>query len=102
MESYRSDLIKEHAQGVSDYQVACEALAPYVDAFLAETMSCVEESAQVLEAVSDLDRCLPMLVSYTLDPKGNFRDNEAVTHGLRRLLDLVKEENVECKHEIME
>ena len=95
VESYRADLIKEHAGGVSDYRIACKALAPYVDAFLAETMSCIDESTQVVEAVSEFDSCLPMLVSYTLDPNGNFRDTESVTRGLRRFLDLVKKKNVQ-------
>lgn len=42
IESYRADLIRPHVQGVQEYRIACEALRPHVDAFLAETMSCVE------------------------------------------------------------
>ena len=40
VESYRPDLIRDHEHGVEDYRLACRALNPYVDAFLAETMSC--------------------------------------------------------------
>ena len=98
VESYRADMIKDHNEGVADYQIACKALAPHVDAFLAETMSCVEESSQVLEAISLLDREIPVMVSYTLDPKGNFRDSQIITQGLRQLLDLSKEKNVEREY----
>lgn len=106
VESYRPDKIQEHAQGVADYTLACQALyqeqipqPQQVDAFLAETMSCVAESAQAVEAVaSSLADPPPLLVSYTLDPKGNLRDGQDVTAGLRQLLDIVKDQHkVECK-----
>mmetsp|Transcript_9739 Transcript_9739/g.23580 ORF Transcript_9739/g.23580 Transcript_9739/m.23580 type:complete len:379 (+) Transcript_9739:77-1213(+) len=97
--SYRPDMIMPHDEGVKGYQGACQALAPHVDAFLAETMSCVEESLQVLEAVASVPndvestfeqqgRCL--LISYSLDPKGNFRDGEDIRDGMRRILEQSK------------
>jgi S-methylmethionine-dependent homocysteine/selenocysteine methylase len=108
VESYRPDKIQEHSQGVADYTLACQAMyqeqnIPHpqqVDAFLAETMSCVAESAQAVEAVaSSLADPPPMLVSYTLDPKGNLRDGQDVTAGVRQLLDIVKDQHkVECKY----
>ena len=99
VESYRADKIQEHQLGVSNYQVACDALAPSVDAFLVETMSCVEESLQAMEAVSSRrgKNQKPMLISYTLDPKGNFRDGQELIKGLERLLDHCKEKRVERK-----
>ncbi len=95
VESYRADLIRPHSQGVQEYQVACQALRPYVDAFLAETMSCAEESLQVLDAV--METGLPVLVSYTLDSKGNLRNGQVVTECLRTILDHAKEMKVKCK-----
>eukprot|EP00532_Pseudo-nitzschia_australis_P008778 CAMPEP_0168169014 /NCGR_PEP_ID=MMETSP0139_2-20121125/3416_1 /TAXON_ID=44445 /ORGANISM="Pseudo-nitzschia australis, Strain 10249 10 AB" /LENGTH=355 /DNA_ID=CAMNT_0008086413 /DNA_START=106 /DNA_END=1173 /DNA_ORIENTATION=- len=96
VESYRPDMIMSHDEGVKCYQHACQALAPHVDAFLAETMSCIEESIQLLEAVASYPggaessferqrRCL--MISYSLDPKGNFRDGEDILDGMRRILE---------------
>lgn len=101
VESYRPDLIKETEEGIKDYQIACEALSKYVDAFLAETMSCVEESKQAIQAVSDscTDKHDPpmMMVSFTLEEDGNFRDGEDITKGIRRLLVFSKDKPLECK-----
>lgn len=98
VESYRADMIKDHVQGVSDYEIACKALIPHVDAFLAETMSCVEESSQAIEAVSNVGNNCPMLVSYTLDPKGNFRDNQNITEGLKQVMDFAEKKKVEREY----
>jgi S-methylmethionine-dependent homocysteine/selenocysteine methylase len=74
-----------------------------VDAYIGETLSCVEESLQVLDAVAELSqrgdtKRRPLLISYTLDSKGNFRDGQEITDGLRKFLDLAaKKENVICK-----
>ena len=54
VESYRPDKIMPHDEGVKCYKLACQSLAPYADAFIAKTMSCVEESIQVLDAVASL------------------------------------------------
>jgi homocysteine S-methyltransferase len=97
VESYRADRIKKHEEGVADYTIACRALAPYVDAFLAETMSCVEEAAQALEAISKLESQKPLLVSFTLDSKGRFRNDQLVTEGVQQLLRIAKDKKVERK-----
>jgi homocysteine S-methyltransferase len=99
IESYRADLIRPHKDGVADYAVACRALADHVDAFLAETMSCIEESKQVLEAVSNIYTSRPILLSFALDENSNFRNDENVISGLKRLLAFVaaspKQEQIE-------
>lgn len=92
VESYRADLIRSHAHGVQEYRIACQALRPHVDAFLAETMSCLEESMQALEAVMETE--LPVLVSFTLDSSGHLRGGQVVTDCLRQLLDYVQQSNV--------
>lgn len=99
VESYRADLIRPHAQGVEDYQVACQALQPHVDAFLVETMSCWEESHQALEAVASmpLERRLPVMVSYSLDSKGNTRDGKLIPECIRNVLDYATQHNLQRK-----
>jgi S-methylmethionine-dependent homocysteine/selenocysteine methylase len=95
IESYRPDKIMEHDDGVVCYERACMALAPHVDAFLAETMSCVEESLQVVEAVGKVSKLheqmsRPIFISFTLSPHGTLRNSVCVTNGIRTLLEGVK------------
>jgi S-methylmethionine-dependent homocysteine/selenocysteine methylase len=103
VESYRADLILPHDEGVDCYTTACGALGPHVDAFLGETLSCVEESLQIvhaLEGMSADEKHLrrPLFLSYTLDSSGKPRDGQDVTEGIRRLLaEVEKKENVERK-----
>ena len=101
VESYRPDLIKSHDEGVKCYKLAHQSLAPYADAFLAETMSCVDESIQVIDAVasSTVTEPQPMLISYSVDSKGNFRDGEKVTDGIRRMVKYAnaKKEEIQSK-----
>lgn len=100
MESYRPDLILPHEEGLTTYAAMVKALAPYVDCFLAETISSYEECIQVVDAVDRLEPASkrPLMASFTLDEQGNFRSGEAVTDGISRLLDYVeKHQTVESK-----
>lgn len=96
IESYRPDKILPHNEGTETYRIMIEALSPSVDCFLAETMSSFEESAQAVQAVSECSR-LPILVSYTLESKGDLRSGEPVVQGIRKLLDFSKKQNVDRK-----
>lgn len=128
IESYRADLIASHHKGVEHYRRICQALEPYVDAFLAETMSCVDESLQVYDAVkkigngqlttttststSTFSTTIPMsttrqkrrrhlLISFTLNSNGNFRDSEPVCRGLKKLLNRIFHDNNEGQRKSM-
>jgi S-methylmethionine-dependent homocysteine/selenocysteine methylase len=74
LESYRADKILEHGKGVAVYTRMAQAMAGSVDAFLAETLSSVEESMQAVQAIGDLPKSLrhPVMISYSLDENGNF------------------------------
>lgn len=91
-------MIMKHGEGVEVYAKMARALSPYVDAFLAETMSSYEECIQVVDAVNELSttstNIKPLMMSFTLDGKGNFRSEESVVDGIQRLLDHVKK----CNH----
>ena len=119
VESYRADLIMPHNEGVENYQRMCKALEPYVDAFLAETMSCIDESLQVYDALLKLEQHVddpeekeqnddgsdsidsggrrPLLISYTLNSDGDFRDSEPVCQGLKKLLKKIFEDDMSCR-----
>mmetsp|Transcript_14834 Transcript_14834/g.31917 ORF Transcript_14834/g.31917 Transcript_14834/m.31917 type:complete len:383 (+) Transcript_14834:358-1506(+) len=88
VESYRPDLVSEHAEGVEFYKLMATALAPNVDCLLAETMSSVEESTQAVEAVGSLPSQIrrPLMVSYTLNSAGKIRSGESVLEAIPKVL----------------
>jgi S-methylmethionine-dependent homocysteine/selenocysteine methylase len=93
VESYRPDKIMEHQQGVEVYTKMVTALAPYVDAFLAETLSSTEEAMQAVEAVATTTSGHPMLISFTVNSTGALRSGETAMAALPRLLEF-------CKHQV--
>ncbi|CAJ1961001.1 unnamed protein product [Cylindrotheca closterium] len=97
VESYRADSIKQHEEGVKDYQIACDALLPFVDAYLLETASCVEESLQVMDAMRSTEsrKAVPLLVSFTLNNNGNTRDNKEILKSIQEVLRESKEKEIE-------
>ena len=97
LESYRPDKILDHDRGVAVYRKSATALAPYTDAFLAETLSCLEEAFQVIEAVSQATH-QPLLVSFTVDEKGNLRSGEEVVSAVHRVLEHCKQHSLRSKY----
>jgi hypothetical protein len=85
VESYRPDKILPHDEGVEIYRAMVESLSDFCDCFLAETMSSYQESIQAVDAVKSQD--MPLMVSFTLNGKGELRSGESVVSGLGRLLD---------------
>ncbi len=94
VESYRPDLIMNHADGVVAYKYAVQGLYPHIDVYLIETMSCVEETFQAIEAISIFYSCFhdpsltkhPILVSFSLNQAGNLRDGEAVVTAIPKVI----------------
>uniref|UniRef100_A0A7S4R824 Hcy-binding domain-containing protein n=2 Tax=Ditylum brightwellii TaxID=49249 RepID=A0A7S4R824_9STRA len=97
VESYRPDKIMEHMDGIKVYSMMTKSLSPFVDCFLAETMSSFEESSQAVEAVGNLslDYQRPLIVSYTLHGDGSVRSGESVTRAIQRLLDFATLQKVQ-------
>ncbi|KAL7559081.1 hypothetical protein ACA910_017497 [Epithemia clementina (nom. ined.)] len=94
VESYRPDLILPYEQGVATYTAMIDAMNGNVDAFLAETMSSVEESMQASMAVKTSVPLKPLLVSYTLNGEGQLRSGEEATSALTRLLDFTSQHSI--------
>lgn len=88
-ESYRADLVMPHKDGVKIYNIMVDALKVHVDCFLAETMSSIEESKQVVEAVGSEK---PLLVSFTLSGDGTLRSGEEVSTATKKLLDFAQKQ----------
>ncbi len=76
--SYRPDLVGPLAEILPQYQEQVELLAPYVDVFLCETMSCGAEGFAAATAAAESGK--PVWVSWTLDEdqSGRLRSGESI------------------------
>jgi S-methylmethionine-dependent homocysteine/selenocysteine methylase len=116
VESYRADLIMNHEDGVRCYQYGIEGLNPYVDVYLAETMSCTEEACQVIDALhafySKADNNFgtnlhekqqqPLLVSFTLGSDGKLRSGESVVDAIPKMVCFALDREVQREYSCFE
>ena len=104
VESYRADLIMKREDGVRCYQYAIEGLNPYVDIYLGETLSCIEEACQIVDALSAFyakgDTILkqPLLISFTLSKDGKLRSSENVVYAIEEMINYSEGKKVKCKY----
>ena len=85
-ESYRPDLILPRELSLGYYRRIALSLLPFVDIFLAETMSCLAEATWALEAAIAVSADLPLWVSWTVQQDGCLRSGESATEAIRSLL----------------
>ncbi len=67
--SYRPDLVRPFAETLPLYREQAELLAPYVDLFLCETMSCAAEARAAACGAASTGK--PVWVAWTLDDRGD-------------------------------
>lgn len=84
MPNYRSDRTIERQRGLDTYLLIGEALWPFVDMYMAETMSSLAEAKMAYEAVKQLRK--PVLISFALNSTGQLRSGESVQESIRDLL----------------
>ena len=91
-ESYRPDLVIDDAEARPVYFALAQALEPFVDLFLCETMSSIRESRNAALAALALSgkRGLPVYVSWTLNeqPGTGLRSGESIEDAYHALEDL--------------
>ena len=91
-ESYRPDLVISDAEARPVYRALAQALKPYIDLFLCETMSSIRESRNAALAALALRaaRDLPVYVSWTLNerPGTGLRSGESIEDAFHALEDL--------------
>lgn len=91
-ESYRPDLVFDDEESRPIYDALAQALEPYVDIFLCETMSSIRESRNATTAArhAGTARGLPVYVSWTLRerPGTGLRSGEPIEDAFRALEDL--------------
>eukprot|EP01084_Bolivina_argentea_P200926 343507_1 len=85
LESYRPDKVFPFEEGRTWYTRIAEALNPYVDGFLAETLSSTEEMMQALAAARLLKK--PFYGSFTVDEDGLLRSGESFDMAIQRVID---------------
>ena len=102
VESYHADNIMSRKDGIECYTTPIHSLQPYVDAFIAETLSSVEEAIQVLQAFSNQllnpqrECLLPtnstantdlLFISFTVNADGHLRSKQNIGAAISSLLD---------------
>jgi len=83
--SYRPDLVRPFEEIEPLYREQAEILAPYVDVFLCETMSCAAEAFAAASGAAATGK--PVWVAWTLDEegKGRLRSGESVSEAAAAL-----------------
>ena len=64
-ESYRPDLVLTEGEALPIYKTLIEGLLPYVDIFLCETISSIQETQNVLKALDLYNKEIPSWLSWT-------------------------------------
>ncbi|MFI5344177.1 MAG: homocysteine S-methyltransferase family protein [Chlamydiales bacterium] len=88
-ESYRPSMQLDEIQAQQIYKIMAQALVPYVDLFLCETMSSLREAVTAVKAVTPLalQTKKPIYVSFSLheEPGKGLRSGEPITEILQQL-----------------
>ena len=89
-ESYRFDLVPDDEVAGPVYQSIVEALNPYVDLYICETMSCAREARNAATQAALHGQGKPVWVSWTLHekPGGGLRSGESVEDAFAAVRDI--------------
>ena len=84
-ESYRPDLVLTEGEALPIYKSLIEGLLPYVDIFLCETISSIQETQNVLKALDLYNKEIPIWLSWTLkeDKKDLLRSGESIEEAFK-------------------
>ncbi|TMW62520.1 hypothetical protein Poli38472_005138 [Pythium oligandrum] len=86
MPGYRSDRTIKSEDGKELYLLIGEALWPFVDEYIAESMSSLDEAKMAYEAVHHLNK--PVMISFTLSISGQeLRSGEALAGVVEKLVE---------------
>ena len=81
-ESYRPDLVHDLKQSLEVYEVLIKELDPFVDFYLCETISSIQETKNVLESLKRFNSKKPVWLSWSLeDFKNKLRSGEGIEAG---------------------
>ncbi|KAL3667089.1 hypothetical protein V7S43_008031 [Phytophthora oleae] len=91
LESYRPDKVPELDEGVRLYAMIATTLKPFVDCYLAETLSSIQEAKMAILGVQqaysgEAGRSAGVMVSFTLNSYGRLRSGEKVCDAAQDLM----------------
>ncbi|ETN12457.1 hypothetical protein PPTG_09282 [Phytophthora nicotianae INRA-310] len=91
LESYRADKVPNQEEGVRLYAMIAQTLAPFVDCYLAETLSSIQEAKMALLGVQqtqsgESEKAVGVMVSFTLNSYGRVRSGDKVCEVAEELL----------------
>ena len=83
--SDRPDLVLTEGEALPIYKTLIEGLLPYVDIFLCETISSIQETQNVLKALDLYNKEIPIWLSWTLkeDKKDLLRSGESIEEAFK-------------------
>ena len=86
-ESYRSDLVPSAEEALPVYRRMVEALQPYVDCYICETMSCADEALNAASQAVAHGGGQPVYVAWTLNerPGTGLRSGEGIAEAYGRV-----------------
>ena len=89
-ESYRADLVPPAAQALPVYRNMVEALQPYADLYVCETMSSAQEAYNAASQAVEFGEGKPVYVAWTLNetPGGGLRSGETVAQAFYKVAEL--------------
>jgi S-methylmethionine-dependent homocysteine/selenocysteine methylase len=89
-ESYRADLVPPSSEALPIYQNLVEALNPYVDVYVCETMSSADEALNAATQAVSFGAGKPVYVSWTLNetPGAGLRSGETVAQAFAKVAHL--------------
>lgn len=85
IDSYRADLLLPKDEAEQWYAMMARAMAPHVDLYVAETMSCPSEAACAVTGVAEALPDAKVWVCFTVDSQGRCRDGTAFNDAVRGL-----------------
>mgnify|MGYP001826685381 CR=1 FL=1 len=89
-ESYRADLVPPSHEAIPLYEKLVQALLPYVDFFICETMSTGQEAVNAASAALEYGKGRPVYVAWTLaeTPGSGLRSGESIAAAYEQLAHL--------------
>lgn len=85
MPSFRSDRMMKEDEALPWYSLIGEALEPYVDVLIAETMSSLDEAKVAFKAAEPIGK--PIMVAFALNDSGGLRSGKDTVEAVQELLE---------------
>lgn len=93
MPSFRSDRMMKEDEALAWYSLIGNALEPYVDVLIAETMSSLDEAKVAFKAAEPIGK--PIMVAFALNDSGGLRSGKDIVEAVQELLEFCSRTDTE-------